>query len=79
VVGGAALADLGRFEEALTLLRRFDRGDRVAREHDLRVWYVTADVLERSGRRRDAARTFRRILAHDPRAFDAAERLARLS
>lgn len=79
VVGGAALADLGRFEEALTLLRGFDRGDRVAREHDLRVWYVIADVLERSGRRRDAARTFRRILDHDPRAFDAAERLARLS
>jgi tetratricopeptide (TPR) repeat protein len=82
VVGGAALADLGRFEEALTLLRRFDqgdRGDRVAREHDLRVWYVIADVLERSGRRRDAARTFRRILDHDPRAFDTAERLARLS
>jgi tetratricopeptide (TPR) repeat protein len=79
VVGGAALADLGRFEEALTLLRRFDRGDRVAREYDLRVWYVTADVLERSGRRGDAARTFQRILDHDPRAFDAAERLARLS
>jgi tetratricopeptide (TPR) repeat protein len=82
VVGGAALADLGRFEEALTLLRRFDRGDRgdrVAREHDLRVWYVIADVLERSGRRRDAVRTFRRILDHDPRAFDTAERLARLS
>jgi tetratricopeptide (TPR) repeat protein len=79
VVGGAALADLGRFDEALTLLRGFDRGDRVAREHDLRVWYVIADVLERSGRRRDAARTFRRILDHDPRAFDAAERLARLS
>jgi tetratricopeptide (TPR) repeat protein len=79
VVGGAALADLGRFEEALTLLRRVDRGDQVAREHDLRVWYVIADVLERSGRRRDAARAFRRILDHDPGAFDAAERLARLS
>jgi tetratricopeptide (TPR) repeat protein len=82
VVGGAALADLGRFEEALALLRRLDRGDRTGRavrDHDLRVWYVTADVLERSGRSRDAARTFRRILDHDPRAFDAAERLARLS
>jgi tetratricopeptide (TPR) repeat protein len=79
VVGGAALADLGRYEEALTLLRRFDRGDEAARPHDLRVWYVMADVLERSGRRRDAARTFRRILDHDPEAFDAADRLARLS
>jgi tetratricopeptide (TPR) repeat protein len=78
VVGGAALADLGRFEEALTLLRRFDRGSDTARPQDLRVWYVTADVLERAGRPREAARVFRRILDHDPDAFDAADRLASL-
>jgi tetratricopeptide (TPR) repeat protein len=78
VVGGAALADLRRFEEALTLLRRFDRGSDTARPQDLRVWYVTADVLERAGRPREAARVFRRILEHDPEAFDAAERLASL-
>lgn len=79
VVGGAALADLGRFEEALTLLRRFDGDAEVARPYDLRVWYVTADILERVGRRRDAIRLFRRILDHDPEAFDVADRLARLS
>jgi tetratricopeptide (TPR) repeat protein len=79
VVGGAALADLGRFEEALTLLRRFDSDAEVARPYDLRVWYVTADILERVGRRRDAVRLFRRILDHDPEAFDVADRLARLS
>jgi tetratricopeptide (TPR) repeat protein len=79
VVGGAALADLGRYEEALSLLRQNDRGPDVARPHDLRVWYVLADVLERSGRRNDAARMFRRIRDHDPGAFDVADRLARLS
>jgi tetratricopeptide (TPR) repeat protein len=79
VVGGAALADLGRHEEALTLLRRFDRGGDAARLYDLRVWYVIGDVLERAGRVREAARTFRRIVDHDPEAFDAAERLARLA
>ena len=79
VVGGAALADLGRHEEALTLLRRFDRGGDAARPYDLRVWYVTGDVLERAGRTREAARSFRRIVDHDPEAFDAAERLARLA
>lgn len=79
VVGGAALADLGRHEEALTLLRRFDRGGDAARPYDLRVWYVTGDVLERAGRSREAARAFRRIVDHDPEAFDAAERLARLA
>jgi tetratricopeptide (TPR) repeat protein len=79
VVGGAALADLERYEEALTLLRRFDRQADVARPQDLRVWYVTADVLERAGRNREAARMFRRILDHDPEAFDVADRLARIS
>jgi tetratricopeptide (TPR) repeat protein len=78
VVGGSALADLGRYEEALTLLRRFDRGED-AGPYDLRVWYVTGDVLERAGRVREAARAFRRVVDHDPEAFDAAERLSRLS
>jgi tetratricopeptide (TPR) repeat protein len=79
VVGGAALADLGRYEEALSLLRRFSTKAEMARPHDLRVWYVTGDVLERAGRRVEAAKEFRRIVRHDPAAFDAAERLAALS
>lgn len=79
VVGAAALADLGRFDEALSLLRRLPTSAEVARPYDLRVWYVAGDVLERAGRREDAAREFRRILEHDADAFDAAERLARLS
>jgi tetratricopeptide (TPR) repeat protein len=79
VVGASALADLGRFEEALALLRRFSTSTDVARPHDLRVWYVAGDVLERAGRLREAAREFRRVLDHDPGAFDAAERLAALS
>jgi tetratricopeptide (TPR) repeat protein len=76
VVAASALADLGRFEEALTLLRRFPTRAEAARSHDLRVWYVAGDVLERAGRKREAAREFRRIVDHDPDAFDAAERLA---
>lgn len=79
VVGAAALADLRRYDEALTMLRRFHPRGGGARPHDLRVWYVRADVLERAGRRREAAREFRRILEHDPDAFDASERLAALS
>jgi tetratricopeptide (TPR) repeat protein len=79
VVGGAALADLGRYEEALALLRRFDREDASSQPHDLRVWYVIADVLERAGRRKEAAERFRRIMAHDPDAYDVAERLSALS
>lgn len=79
VVGGAALADLGRYDEALTLLRKFSTKPEIARPHDLRVWYVTGDVLERAGRRAEAAKEFRRIVRHDPSALDAGERLAALS
>jgi tetratricopeptide (TPR) repeat protein len=79
VVAAAALADLGRFEEALTLLRRFPTRAETARPYDLRVWYVAGDILERAGRRREAAREFRRVVDHDPEAFDAAERLSALS
>jgi tetratricopeptide (TPR) repeat protein len=79
VVGASALADLGRYGEALGLLRSFPTPERVARPHDLRLWYVTGDILERSGRRKEAAEEFRRIVRHDPGAFDAAERLASIS
>jgi tetratricopeptide (TPR) repeat protein len=79
VVAAAALADLGRFEEALTLLRRFSTKPESARPHDLRVWYVAGDILDRAGRRKEAAREFRRVVEHDADAFDAAERLAGLT
>lgn len=79
IVAGAALADVGRFEEALTVLRSVPTERDVARPHDLRLWYVVGDVLERSGRRQEAADQFNLILRHDPDAFDAAERLAALS
>ncbi|HXF56580.1 MAG TPA: tetratricopeptide repeat protein [Actinomycetota bacterium] len=79
VVGAAALADLGRYDEALALLRSFPTRDDVARPFDLRVWYMAGDVLERAGRPREAAREFARVVRHDPEAFDAGERLARLA
>ena len=79
VVAASALADLGRYDEALALLRRLPSRADVGRSQDLRVWYVTGDILARAGRREDAAREFRRITRHDPTAFDAAERLAGLA
>lgn len=79
VVAGAALADAGRFDEAVGILRRFRTDPDTARPYDLRIWYVLGDVLERAGRRGEAAREFRRILRHEPDAFDTAERLAALS
>jgi len=79
IVAASALADLGRHDEALALLRRMERRHDVGRQQDLRVWYVTGDVLAKAGRREEAATEFRRIVRHDPTAFDAAERLAELA
>jgi tetratricopeptide (TPR) repeat protein len=79
IVAASALADLSRFDQALAMLRRLPSRPDVGRSHDLRVWYVTGDVLARAGRTQEAAREFRRILRHDRTAFDAAERLAELA
>jgi len=78
IVGASALADLGRYDEALALLRTFPTREQAVRPFDIRVWYVSGDVLERAGRKREAAREFRKVIRHDAGAFDAAERLARL-
>ena len=78
IVGASALADLGRYDEALALLRSFPTREQAARPFDIRVWYVSGDVLERAGRKREAAREFRKVIRHDAGAFDAAERLAGL-
>lgn len=78
VVGAAALGDLGRFEEGLGLLRSHRSRPGESRDADLRIWYVTGDLLARMGRRQEAVAEFRRVLRHDRAAFDAAERLADL-
>jgi tetratricopeptide (TPR) repeat protein len=79
IVAASALADLGRFDQALGLLRRVRTREDVASPEVLRVWYVTGSILERAGRPREAEREFRKILRHDPAAFDVAERVAQLS
>ena len=78
IVAASALADIGRTDQALGLLRRIRTREDVAGPEVLRVWYVTGDILERAGRRQDAAREFRKVTRHDPSAFDAAERAAAL-
>jgi tetratricopeptide (TPR) repeat protein len=79
IVGASAMADLGRYEEALALLRRARTHEDVGRPYVLRMWYVTGDILERAGRGREAAEQFRKVVRHDAGAFDAAERLAALA
>lgn len=79
IVAASALADSGKLDQALGLLRRVKTREDVAGPEVIRVWYVTGDILERAGRRADAAREFRKIMRHDPAAYDVAERVAQLA
>ena len=79
IVAASALADQGKYDQALGILRRIRTRDDVAGPEVIRVWYVTGNILEQAGRRADALREFRKILRHDPSAFDAAERVAQLA
>ncbi|HET9672786.1 MAG TPA: tetratricopeptide repeat protein [Actinomycetota bacterium] len=79
IVAASALADQGRYAEALAYLGRARTREDVAEGYTLRLWYVKGDILERAGRPAEAAAEFRRIVRHDAAAFDAAERLAALS
>lgn len=79
IVAASALADQGRFPEALAFLARARTREDVAEDYTLRLWYVRGDILARAGRREEAAMEFRKVMRHDAGAFDAAERLADLS
>jgi tetratricopeptide (TPR) repeat protein len=78
IVAASALADQGRFAEALAFLSRARTRGSVSEPYTLRLWYVRGDILEKAGRRAEAAEEFRKIMRHDATAFDAAERLAQL-
>ncbi|HET9310714.1 MAG TPA: tetratricopeptide repeat protein [Actinomycetota bacterium] len=78
IVAASALADQGRFAEALAFLSRARTRGSVSEPYTLRLWYVRGDILEKAGRRDEAAEEFRKIMRHDATAFDVAERLAEL-
>jgi predicted negative regulator of RcsB-dependent stress response len=79
IVAASALADQGKFDQALGLLRRVRTREDVAGPEVIRVWYVTGDILSRAGRKQEAVREFRKIMRHDASAYDVAERVAQLS
>jgi tetratricopeptide (TPR) repeat protein len=78
IVAASALADQGKYDQALGMLRRIRTRDDVSGPEVIRVWYTTGNILEQAGRKADALREFRKILRHDPGAYDAAERVAQL-
>lgn len=78
IVMGGALADRGDTTAAIRLLERRAKDVRHPREHDLRLWYALADLLERAGELPAAKTAFERIRRHDAGFADVAERLAAL-
>jgi tetratricopeptide (TPR) repeat protein len=79
IVAASALADQGRFSEALAFLGRARTRDGVSEPYTLRLWYVRGDILAKAGRRDEAVEEFRKVMRHDATAFDTAERLAELT
>jgi tetratricopeptide (TPR) repeat protein len=78
IVAASALADQGRYAEALAFLGRAKTKANVAEPYTLRLWYVRGDILAKAGRDDEAAAEFRKVMRHDEAAFDTAERLAEL-
>jgi tetratricopeptide (TPR) repeat protein len=79
IVAASALADQQRYAEALAFLQRARTREDVSEPYTLRLWYVRGDILEKAGRRDEAAKEFRKVVRHDSSAFDAAERLSALT
>jgi len=78
IVEAGSLADRGRLDEALTLLRRRSEPVRRAAEHHLRLWYALADLEERAGNLARARDLFDRVRRAEPSFADVAERRAAL-
>ncbi|MSY11689.1 MAG: tetratricopeptide repeat protein, partial [Actinobacteria bacterium] len=78
IVVAGAKADQGDIEGAIDLLRSSERAPAKVRDHHLRLWYVLADLYDRSGDVTKARSLFARILANDPEFADVAERMRQL-
>ena len=78
IVVAGSLADRGRLEEAIALMKAADREPRRVLPHHLRAWYVLGDLYDRAGDTTSAGIYFGRIMRNDPTFADVPERLAGL-
>ena len=66
IVLAGSLADRGRLDEAIDLLRRKAKPVSNPKEHHLRLWYALADLEERAGNLAAARELFARVRRFDP-------------
>lgn len=78
IVTAGALADQGRLDEAITLMRAAEKPPKRVRYHHLRQWYVLADLLDRAGDAVGATRWFEQVARHDRGFADVEDRLRAL-
>lgn len=79
IVLAGSYADRGRLRDAIKLLDRRVAEPKRVQEHNLRLWYVLADLYDRAGDVPHARELFMRVRRHDAGFADVAERLANLS
>ncbi len=75
LVTAAARAEQGDLKSAVELLEKASKSIKRFRPYHLRLWYVLADLYERSGDPIRARETFLKILDKDPMFFDAKQRV----
>ena len=73
-----ALADRGELAQAVALLEPVAATPRRVRDHHMRLWYVLADLYDRSGDVPRARSLFNRIAKLDPEFADVGSRIAGL-
>jgi len=78
IVLAGSLADRGRIDDALALLRRKAKSVPKPRDYHLRLWYALGDLEERAGNLSAARDLFLRVRRHDPDFADVSARAAAL-
>jgi tetratricopeptide (TPR) repeat protein len=78
IVAAGALADQGDLTGALEVLAKAREVPRKPRDHNLRQWYVLADLLDRSGDIIEARRFFGLVASVDAEYADVVQRLSAL-
>ena len=78
IVAAGALADQGRLDDAIELLRLGVRPTKRTKPHHLRVAYALADLYERAGDLPRARELFQRVASNDPDFVDVQARLLAL-
>ena len=78
IVLAGSLADRGRIDDALALLRRKAKAVPKPRDYHLRLWYALGDLEERAGNLARARELFSRVRAHEADFADVQARCATL-